>query len=294
MRLPFPPKVTYYSALTIGVVWGCTEPPAYIFPGPSGDADGADAHDGLTTSPTEQNTSGLGSPRPGTSTTTDVDGGTTLEFDLYPTTDRGTTGGGSGPITEGTAQCHVHARLPEVISECVAIGATVYTWTDDADGGTSQVGEPRVSGKMLCFEGHAGQVMNDEYDVTYGAGLGIYLAQPAEDGSVIPFDAVHQGFDGVRFSTPDSPYLKALRAEVTVLDPHTGQRETYCNFDQMVQPGINEVWFDQMYRNCWEGHDDPLDPRSIEAIQWHMTTNASYAFDFSACVGAIEIFYRVD
>lgn len=173
--------------------------------------------------------------------------------------------------------------------ECTTLQGSFFSWSDGDDKGTSTI-EPQEFGSGVndeaCVSGTASQILDDAYDIYYGSALFAYLARTDDDGNVIRYDAEEEAVVGVRFQIVGAP--AEVRFEAVAPDPDTGMSETYCNLVNL-QEGSNEVLFQDLMKNCWDGTGQPIDTSQMENIQWHVLTNSNSAVDFSFCVSSIEL-----
>ena len=197
----------------------------------------------------------------------------------------GAGSGGPGSSSDGRSggasadDCALEILDGSLSAECSTLFGYFYTYVDE---GYSTI-EPGEYGAgttgSVCASGSAAQVLDDQYDTYWGAGVGVIL-DPEIDGVSTPYDAAGESVEGFAFSLSGAPTGGAIRFDV-----HTQADDTiYCTPFVYVQEGYNEVLFADLVSDCWDPGSVMPDISQISNLQWQVVTNTQGAFDFDFCV----------
>ena len=187
---------------------------------------------------------------------------------------------GAGGSAGGSSDCALEILDGTLSSQCSALFGYFYTYVDDGYSSIApSVYGPSTTGSV-CAQGSAAQVLDEQYDVYWGAGVGVALNAEI-DGVSTPYDAASEGVTGFAFNLTGAPVNGAIRFDVHV----QGQDTIYCTPAFVyVQEGYNEVLLADLVDNCWEPGSTNPDPSQLANLQWQVVTNTASAFDYDFCI----------
>lgn len=192
--------------------------------------------------------------------------------------------GEGGEGGSGESGCLLEIQDASVSGECSSLLGYFYTYGDDG----YTIIEPGEYGDetddAVCASGHAPQVIDEQYDIMWGAGVGVFLA-PEMDGEVVPYDAIAEGVVGFAFNLTGVPSDGQLRFH---LDGYEDEG-IYCSA-ALLQEGYNEVLFSDLTRDCWDPESESATPdlTRLENMQWQIVTNSEFGYDYDFCISDIR------
>lgn len=150
------------------------------------------------------------------------------------------------------------------------------------DTGLSTISEPRFDQEtgQVCVSVELGQVINEDYETTWGARLVLNLSTTDEDadiwGEAHPWPSAERGIGGLRFSASSVPSGTRVRFVVVVLEA------SYCQ--EPLLAGENDVNFADTALNCWLEGGATYSGAPIHALGWDLIASEALVAPFEFCV----------
>lgn len=199
----------------------------------------------------------------------------------------GGAGGGSTviPTGEGFALSPTNGWIAGT-TNAVGIQGSFFPLSDVADGGSTTIAPASfeaVTGP-ICISGTASQVVGTAYDVYWGGGVGLNLADPGM-GNGEPGPWNRGTVVGFRYTLtgPTIPPATALRfqAEFPGKDPGT----PYCAEVAATNGTPVTTLFSQITEACYAAGGAVLPATvGLTAIQWQVATNTTAPTPFDFCI----------
>jgi hypothetical protein len=156
-------------------------------------------------------------------------------------------------------------------TNCVGIQGAIFTYDDP---GLSYAVITSANGR-ICVAGTLGQVINNDFDTTWGAVVAVQLNNPITPSTALAYDATAYGVDGFRFTIAGT-----LPNEVLVQYQLEGSGAIYCQV--LSGPGLQTSNLANAHPDCWEpGNTATPDPTKLTMLEFMLrATAAEQAFDF--------------
>ncbi len=228
--------------------------------------------------------------------------------DMVPGNGGTPSSGGTG----GAAGNSGHAGSPDVVGVC-SIAADPDGWVraDSNDCGvrgpwysysdcttspenctenlTPAEDEPFApDGGRMCTGGTTTPISNaEDFDVIWGAGIGLSLNQAASDAPRGTIGELPQTLIGFSFSVVGT----TVPAELRILFP-TPITERIEHFETITSgAGVYEVTFDGLAQGDWVTSPTQLDSTEVTAIQFHVPAKTDEAVPFDYCIENLHALY---
>ena len=146
---------------------------------------------------------------------------------------------------------------------------------------------PNEGGRM-CTEGVTAVPANeDEMSVKWGAGIALHLNED-EDGNPRPVGDLGIDLIGFRFTVEHLPEKSDDRLRVNF---PTADTDPNAHYVSLHSDGTYNVHLDsdEIRQGDWVVEKTPLDPATIEAVQFQVPTEIGEAIDFDFCVSGLTV-----
>jgi hypothetical protein len=215
-------------------------------------------------------------------------GGSTTGFGGAPTCDFGDNAGGEGggagvPVEPASCDINFCDGWAPREGNCADIQGAFYTYADELNGGPSSAYITTSTTNLICVAGYVGQVIDGQYDVYWGAGLGMNLNQPDITAERQPYDADYNGVTGFGFWFSYSTFEGEVRFTVRSEDDY------YC---ETVRPGggYSEFSLADLTKGCWSPVGTPHDYSRLMSIEWHFVSNSQAGYSFEICLSGLTAY----
>jgi hypothetical protein len=201
------------------------------------------------------------------------------------TTGASTTGGSTGSCSGSTPASAAVTLMPQngyVSCDSNTIGLQGYFFTyADMGGSTIMPANFEMMGSDICVNGTAGQVMDMDYDATYGAGLGFNFNQ--DTGSTTPntWNATAMGIGGIAFT------ISAFPAGATMRIIFQSGGSDFCH--QFTTGGPHTVTFAEAQSECWSSAGTAPNAASLQQVKWQVATDEAMAYPFDFCLTNVQL-----
>jgi hypothetical protein len=169
-------------------------------------------------------------------------------------------------------------------TNAVGVQGAFFTY-GDGSGRTSISENPGASQTGYCVAGSSAQVIGGDFGGTWGAVAALNLSQLPDDETARLYDAEQNGVAGFAFDIVGNTG-GALRFVIKQFMVHDGfcinnvpSCETGCSVQYRV---------DELAQNCWTPGGPTPNARSLQALEWQITTREAGPIDFDYCIENIR------
>ncbi len=199
-----------------------------------------------------------------------------------------TTGSTGGPDCVGTGMAAAavplmpHNGFVDCASNTIGIQGYFFTYSD-MGGSSIMPADFSAAADEICVTGTVGQVMDDDYSATYGAGLGFNFNQTTGSSDANTWDATAAGISGIQFNISSFPTGAGMR----VIFQSGGS--DYCA--PITAGGAQTVNFADATKTCYDAADPGPSgsATTLEQVKWQVTTDADATHDFDFCLTDIAL-----